>query len=333
MPIRLKDQRTRQSPRVGREEEGLSSNRPELVALWECLETHQDHENLLYLTDSETTILQVINTWIGGGTNLSLPKTTDTDILRSIVIKLQKRVKVKAETLLIKVKSHHGCPINEETDISVRIRAVTRVEMGRMKVEQEKTWSEPSNRTIYQWYETSKTKNGTPTTKQSAWTQAVSNRMRPSDRKQSKSKVTEHMKRERKNGAGNTSHEKEKETSLKKDRIYWKTKIHDGTDQSRQRTPQIGSSGKGEGRELLGEWMKLTSVRSQDQRRMLQATSHNFQTNDWIHRITKGKESDKYDLCETLWPLRGGSIQDGKGSPRTNPWSHPESSTHDKPYQ
>ena len=76
-------------------------------------------------------------------------------------------------------------------------------------------------------------------------------------------------------------------------------------DQSRQRTPQIGSSGKGEGRELLGEWMKLTSVRSQDQRRMLQATSHNFQTNDWIHRITKGKESDKYDLCEALWLAEG----------------------------
>jgi hypothetical protein len=29
---------------------------------------------------------------------------------------------------------------------------------------------------------------------------------------------------------------------------------------------------EGEGRELLGEWMKLTSVRSQDQRRMLHIT-------------------------------------------------------------
>jgi hypothetical protein len=55
-PTRLKDQRTRQSHKVGREEEGLSSNHPELVALWECLETHQDHENFLYLTDSESTL-------------------------------------------------------------------------------------------------------------------------------------------------------------------------------------------------------------------------------------------------------------------------------------
>ena len=78
-----------------------------------------------------------------------------------VVIKLQKRVKAKTATLLIKVKAHRGCPLNEEEDI--------RVEMGRMKEEQEKTWSEPTNRTIYQWSETSKTKTGTLTTKQSEW--------------------------------------------------------------------------------------------------------------------------------------------------------------------
>ncbi len=54
---------------------------PELVSLWECLEVHQDHENLLYLTDNETTV-QDINKWIGGGAKLSLSKTSDTDILK-----------------------------------------------------------------------------------------------------------------------------------------------------------------------------------------------------------------------------------------------------------
>jgi hypothetical protein len=105
-----------------------NSNRPELVILWEYLETHQDHENLLYLTDRETT-LQVINKWIGGGAKLNLAKTADTDILKVIVIKLQKRVESKETTLLIKVKAHRGSPLNEETDI--------RSEMGRMKKEQE----------------------------------------------------------------------------------------------------------------------------------------------------------------------------------------------------
>ena len=165
----LLKQRAEQSYKVGREKEGMSSNRPELVALWGCLEAHPDHENLLYLTDSEATP-QTINKWIGGGAKLSLAKTADADILKAIVIKLQKRVQAKAGTLLLKVKAHRGCPLNEEADI--------RAEMGRMKPEQEKTWDETTNRTIYQWSETSKTKNGVPTIRQSTWTKAVRNRMR-----------------------------------------------------------------------------------------------------------------------------------------------------------
>ena len=50
--------------------------------------------------------------------------------------------------------------------------------MGRMKQEKEKTWNTPTNRTIYQWTEDSKTKDGVDTTKQTAWTQTVHNRMR-----------------------------------------------------------------------------------------------------------------------------------------------------------
>jgi hypothetical protein len=79
---------------------------------------------------------------IGGGAKLSLAKTADADILRAIVIQLQKRVKAKAATLLIKVKAHHGRPLNEAADIKAKV--------GRMKKEQEKTWSELINRTIYQ---------------------------------------------------------------------------------------------------------------------------------------------------------------------------------------
>ena len=167
-PSRLQEQRSNQSHKVGREEEGMSSNRPELVALRECLEAHADNENLLYLTDSEAT-LQAINKWIGEGAKLSLEKTADADILRAIIVKLQQRVKAKAATLLIKVKAHRGCPLNEEADI--------RAERGRMKQEQEKTWSTPTNRTIYQWSEASTTKSGVHTTKQTAWTQVVRNRM------------------------------------------------------------------------------------------------------------------------------------------------------------
>ena len=72
---------------MGREEEGLSSNRPELVALRECLEAHDDHTDLLYLTDSEVT-LQVIHRWIGGGAKLNLSRSPDADVLKVIILKL-----------------------------------------------------------------------------------------------------------------------------------------------------------------------------------------------------------------------------------------------------
>ena len=73
----------------------------------------------------------------------------------------QKRFKAGAATLLIKVKAHRGDPVNEEVDI--------RAEMGRMKEEKEKAWNVPTNRTINQWSEVSKTKTETLITKQSAW--------------------------------------------------------------------------------------------------------------------------------------------------------------------
>ena len=48
---------------------------------------------------------------------MSLSKSSDTDVLKVIVLKLQKRVEVGATTLLIKVKDHRGDPLNEEADI------------------------------------------------------------------------------------------------------------------------------------------------------------------------------------------------------------------------
>ena len=91
-------------------------------------------------------------------------------VLKSIIIKLQKRVKAGAATLLIKVKTHRGDPINEEADI--------RAEIDRLKEESEKVWDAQTDRTIYQWSEPSKTKKGTLITKATAWTHTVRNRMR-----------------------------------------------------------------------------------------------------------------------------------------------------------
>jgi hypothetical protein len=50
----------------------------------------------------------------------------------------------------------------------------------------------------------------------------------------------------------------------------------------------------------VGECLKKATVRSQDQRRMLQTNTHSFPSNYCRNKITKGKESNKCDLCRTL---------------------------------
>ena len=198
--------------------------------------------------------------------------------------------------------------------------------MGRMKPEQEKTWDEPTTRTIYQWSETSKTKNGVPSIRQSTWTQAVRNRMRQKAGEiqayQAYEKGAEKWRKENipRKGKGDISEEGQE---LLEDKQIWanhtthREVIHESRKRERidedglfiphQKGPVTSTFTAdwflrdGDGREWLGEWMKSTSVKSSDQRRMLQANSHTFPSNAWIHRITKRKESDRCDLCKTLW--------------------------------
>ena len=105
------------------------------------MEAHDDHIDLLYLTDSEAT-LQAIHKWIGGGAKLNLSRSSDADVLKDIILKIQKRVEAGATTLLIKVKAHRGDPLNEEADI--------RAELGRRKEYKETIWNDSSDRTVYE---------------------------------------------------------------------------------------------------------------------------------------------------------------------------------------
>ena len=74
---------------------------------------------------------------------------------------------------------------------------------------------------------------------------------------------------------------------------------------------------KGERRDKLREWLKKTTVRSQDQRRMLQAITHSFPSNYWRHKITKAKESDRCDLCKVLQIAEGWFTTDDNLLPQT----------------
>ena len=133
------------------------------------MESHDDHVDLLYLTDSETS-LQSIHKWIGCGTKLNLSKSPDTDILKVFVLKLQKRVEAGVTILLIEVKTHRGDPLNKEADI--------RAELGRLKEHRETIWDDSTDRTIYQWSVTSTKHEGTKILKTSVWTDTVRNYIR-----------------------------------------------------------------------------------------------------------------------------------------------------------
>jgi hypothetical protein len=173
--------------------------------------------------------------------------------------------------------------------------------MGRRKEGQERTWNTSTNRIIYQWSKDSKTKNGINTTKQT-WTlsdpdgphqNATEDRGDPRlpHIREGDGKVTQGTHTEKRKGGIS-----EEGQEILEDRDIWTNEttlrgvIHasrkrerdndDGVFMRHQRGPIISTFTtdwflrEGEGRELLGERMKLTSVRSQDQRRMLQANSH-----------------------------------------------------------
>jgi hypothetical protein len=150
------------------------------------------------------------------------------------------------------------------------------------------------------------------------------------DRRKGKFKHLELSKEERRNGARNTSNGKKPIPSTKRAKtsearrhgqmarpgITFKRMlriqeerenpprwlIHAPPERANHGNLYIGLVPQGGAyRRKLGEWLKMTSVRSQDQRRMLQATTHSFPSNAWIHKTTKGKESNKCDLCKALW--------------------------------
>ena len=71
---------------------------------------------------------------------MNLFRSPSADVLKAIILKLQKRVEAGATTLLIKAKAHRGDPLNEEADI--------RAELGRLKEYKKTIWNDSSDRTV-----------------------------------------------------------------------------------------------------------------------------------------------------------------------------------------
>jgi len=114
--VNLRKQRKRQQRKVGCEEEGSSSNRPELAAFVLALRGTSVTKPMLYLCDNQA-LLKAVKRWVGEGRKATLVGAPDADILLEAMEELRERTTAGAATLLVKVKAHRGEPANEEADI------------------------------------------------------------------------------------------------------------------------------------------------------------------------------------------------------------------------
>ena len=114
--INLRRKKRRGQKKVGREEEGSSSNRPELAALVEALRGTQNDKPMLYLCDYQA-LLKTVMRWVGEGGKATLTGAPDADILREAIELLRARIEAGTATFVVKMKAHRGEPANEEADI------------------------------------------------------------------------------------------------------------------------------------------------------------------------------------------------------------------------
>ena len=73
-----------QQYKVGREEEGSSSNRPELAAFFLALRDTLIEEPLLYLCDNQS-LFKAVNRWIGESGKATLVGAPDADVLAAAI--------------------------------------------------------------------------------------------------------------------------------------------------------------------------------------------------------------------------------------------------------
>ena len=89
--VSLRKQRKIQQRKVGREEEGSSSNRPELAAFVLALRGTPMTSPMLYLCDNQA-LLKTVKRWVGEGGNATLvgAPEPDADILLEAITSSEK---------------------------------------------------------------------------------------------------------------------------------------------------------------------------------------------------------------------------------------------------
>ena len=142
--VNLRKQRKRQQRKVGREEEGSSSNCPELAAFVLALCGTPVTKPMLYLCDNQA-LLKTVKGWVGEGGKAILVGEPDADILLEAIEELRQRTTAGAATILVKVKAHRGEPANEEANIQA-YKAISGTDVPM-------EWHDRTNRAVFTWQE------------------------------------------------------------------------------------------------------------------------------------------------------------------------------------
>jgi len=137
----LRRKNEEQQCKVGLEEKGSSSNRPELAAFLLALHDTPIEELLLHLCDNQS-LLKAVTRWIGEGGKATLMGAPDAHILPASIEILQKRIAAGTATCLVKVKAHRGEPANEGAFLADK--AISDPKVG-------KEWCERTNRAVFTW--------------------------------------------------------------------------------------------------------------------------------------------------------------------------------------
>jgi len=101
--MNLWKQTKRQQRKVGREEEGSSSNRPELAAFVLALRGTHATKPMLHLCDNQA-LLKAVKRWVGEGEKATLVGAPDADILLEAIEELRKRTTAGGGGILQKLQ-------------------------------------------------------------------------------------------------------------------------------------------------------------------------------------------------------------------------------------
>jgi len=142
--VNLRKQRKRQQRKVGREDEGSSSNRPELAAFVLALRGTPMTKPMLYLCDNQA-LLKALKKRVGECGKATLIEAPDADILLEAIEELRKRTTAGAATFLVKVQAHRGESANEEADIQAD-KAISGKDVPT-------EWHDRTNRAVFTWQE------------------------------------------------------------------------------------------------------------------------------------------------------------------------------------